>query len=264
MTTAHAGLLHSLAIQRRVIWALLMREVITRFGRHNLGVLWLVAEPMMFTVGVATLWTLAGQSHSSSIPIIAFAVTGYSSVLMWRNAVGKCNSAIQSNLNLLYHRNVKVIDVLITRILLEEAGATASFIVLAVFFTVTEWIAPPQDLMMVLAGWLFLAWFGAAIALTIGALTAYSSLIERLWHPVSYLLFPLSGAGFMVDWMPQGAQQVLLWLPMVHGTEMLRQGYFGNVVRTHYDVAYMATCCLVLTLTGLFLTRDAGRRVEAE
>jgi capsular polysaccharide transport system permease protein len=126
------------------------------------------------------------------------------------------------------------------------------------------WIAPPQDLMMVLAGWLMLAWFGAALALTIGALTAYSSLVERLWHPISYLLFPLSGAGFMVDWMPPGMQQVLLWVPMVHGTEMLRQGYFGSHVRTHYDVSYMATCCLVLTLAGLFLTRDAGRRVEAE
>ena len=49
--------LHSLAIQLRVIRALLMREVITRFGRHNLGVLWLVAEPMIFTLGVAALWS---------------------------------------------------------------------------------------------------------------------------------------------------------------------------------------------------------------
>ena len=45
---------------------------------------------------------------------------------------------------------------------------------------------------------------------------------------------------------------------------MLREGYFGNVVRTYYDVPYMATFCLVLTLVGLFLTRDAAGRVEAE
>ena len=48
--------LNSLAIQGRVIHALLMREVITRFGRHNVGVLWLVGEPMLFTLGVAALW----------------------------------------------------------------------------------------------------------------------------------------------------------------------------------------------------------------
>ena len=50
----------SFAIQRRVISALLMREVITRFGRENVGVLWLIGEPMMFTLGVATLWAAAG------------------------------------------------------------------------------------------------------------------------------------------------------------------------------------------------------------
>ena len=35
-------------IQIRVIWALVMREMITRFGREGLGVLWMMAEPAMF------------------------------------------------------------------------------------------------------------------------------------------------------------------------------------------------------------------------
>jgi capsular polysaccharide transport system permease protein len=106
-----------------------------------------------------------------------------------------------------------------------------------------------------------LAWFGAALALVMGSATTYSEIVERLWHPAAYLLFPLSGAAFMVDWLPPAAQQVVLLLPMVHGVELLREGYFGNVVRTHYDVAYMASVNLVLTVVGLFLVRDAGRRV---
>jgi capsular polysaccharide transport system permease protein len=114
----------------------------------------------------------------------------------------------------------------------------------------------------VVFGWVMLAWFGASLALVIGAGTAFSEIVERLWHPAAYLLFPLSGAAFMVDWMPPEVQRVLLLLPMVHGTEMLREGYFGNVVRTHYDVSYMAMCCLVLTLSGLYIVREAGRRLE--
>ena len=253
----------SFAIQRRVISALLMREVITRFGRENVGVLWLIGEPMMFTLGVATLWAAAGLNHGSSIPIVAFAITGYSSVLLWRNTVNRCNSGIQQNLNLLYHRNVRVIDVFVTRIILEMAGATASFLVLAVIFTGIEWIAPPADPLMVAGGWLMLAWFGAALAIVVGAATAYSELVDRIWHPTAYLLFPLSGAAFMVDWLPPALQQTVLLLPMVHGVEMVREGYFGNVVRTHYDVAYMASVNLVLTLVGLFVLRDAANRVEA-
>lgn len=254
---------HSLAIQWRVIRALLMREVITRFGRHNIGVLWLVGEPMIFTLGVAALWSAAGLSHGSGLPIIAFAITGYSSVLMWRNSVSRVNSSIQQNFGLLYHRNVRVIDVFLTRIILELAGATGSFIVLAVFFTAGEWIKPPEDLLQVIQGWAMLAWFGCALSLTIGAATAYSELVERLWHPASYLLFPLSGAAFMVEWLPPAGRQVVLLLPMVHGVEKVREGYFGSAVKTHYDLGYMAACCLVLTLVGLFLVRDAGRRAES-
>ena len=250
----------SFAIQRRVVGALLMREVITRFGRENVGVLWLIGEPMIFTLGVAALWTGAGMNHGSSIPIVAFAITGYSSVLMWRNTVGRCNSGIQQNLNLLYHRNVRVIDVFVTRIILEISGATASFIVLSLIFTSIEWINPPVDLLRVVAGWMMLAWFGTALALTIGAATAYNEIVDRLWHPAAYLLFPLSGAAFMVDWLPATAQKIVLLLPMVHGVELVREGYFGNVVRTHYDMRYMAMVNLVLTLIGLFLLRDAARR----
>lgn len=257
-----ASLPKSLAIQRRVLHALLMREVITRFGRKNLGVLWLAVEPMLFTLGVTTLWTLAGMHRGSPIPIVAFAVTGYSSVLMWRNSASRSSTAVEQNKPLLFHRRVQIIDVLLTRTTLEIGGATCSFIVLACLFMFIGWMPPPIDLLEVAFGWVMLAWFGASLALLIGAGSAFSEVVERLWHPVAYLLFPLSGAAFMVDWMPHSLQKYVLLLPMVHGTEILREGWFGNVVPTHYDLSYMATCCLVLSLAGFYLQREAGRRIE--
>jgi capsular polysaccharide transport system permease protein len=257
------SLLRSLRVQWRVIRALLMREVITRYGRENLGVLWLIAEPAMFTLGVSAMWSAAGMNHGSSLPIVAFAITGYSSVLMWRNTVSRCNSAIIQNFNLLYHRNVHVIDVLVTRIILEMAGTTASFTLLLLFFVSIDVISPPVDMLQVIGGWLMLTWFGASLGLVLGAATTYSEIVDRIWHPTSYLLFPLSGAAFMVEWLPPRGQEVVLLLPMVHGVELLREGYFGDAVRTHHDAGYMALCCLMLTLVGLVLVRDAGRRVEA-
>ena len=261
-SNARSSLASSLAVQWRVIRALLMREVITRYGRENLGVLWLIAEPALFTLGVSALWTAGGLNHGSSLPIVAFAVTGYSSVLMWRNTASRCNSALLQNFNLLYHRNVQVIDVFFTRIILELAGTTASFTLLSAFFISIGVVEPPIDMLEVVGGWLMLAWFGASLGMVLGAATAYSELVDRIWHPTSYLLFPLSGAAFMVDWLPQRAQDIVLLLPMVHGVEIVREGFFGDAVRTHHDAGYMALCCLGLTLVGLLLVRDAGRRVE--
>lgn len=256
--------MRSLAIQIRVIKALLMREMITRFGRQNIGVLWLFGEPMVFTLAVSMLWKTAGMHHGSAMPIEAFAITGYSSVLMWRNTASKCNSALSQNRNLMFHRNVRVIDVFLTRILLEFAGATASFTLLTLAFIGLGTIHAPIDMLKVVGGWLMLAWFGAGLGLTLGTATAYSELVDRFWHPISYILFPLSGAGFMVEWMPEAARSYILLLPMVHGVEFMREGFFGDVVRTHHDLAYMATVNLVLTFAGLALMRGATRHTERE
>jgi len=258
------SLLRSLAVQRRVLYALMMREIITRFGRQNLGVLWVFVEPMIFTVGVAALWTALGMNHGSNIPIVAFAITGYSSVLLWRNCTNHSLGAVASNLNLLYHRNVRVIDIFLVRSMLEITGATASFAILSILSISMGWMAPPIDPLQVLFGWALLAWFGTSLALLIGAAAAYSHIVEKLWPPSAYLLFPLSGAAFMVDWLPTRLQEIVLLLPMVHAVEILREGYFGNVVRTHYDAGYLAAFCLVLSLVGLYMVREAARRVEAQ
>jgi ABC-type polysaccharide/polyol phosphate export permease len=251
----------SLTIQFRVIGALLMREIITRYGRHNIGFLWLFAEPMMFTLGVTALWSFAKAAHGSSLPIVAFAITGYSSVLLWRNMPGRCSGAIEPNLALMYHRHVKVIDIFAARILLEVAGTTASFITLGIIFTSIGWMKPPEDILKIMLGWLMLAWFGAALAVFIGALSARSEIVEKIWHPMAYLIFPLSGAAFMVDWLPTAAQKFVLLLPMVHGIEILREGYFGSAVHAHYDLAYMAIVNLCLTLFGLSQVRVVSRTV---
>ena len=103
---------------------------------------------------------------------------------------------------------MRVIDVLLTRTSLEIGGATGSFIVLSSLFIFVGWMPVPIDLLEVVFGWLMLAWFGASLALLIGAGTAFSEIVERLWHPAAYLLFPLSGAAFMVDWLPSSMQTI--------------------------------------------------------
>jgi capsular polysaccharide transport system permease protein len=257
-------LLRSLQIQMRVVGALLMREILTRYGRHNIGFLWIFFEPMSFTLGVLALWTATKSTHGSNLPITSFAVTGYSTVLVWRNCANRCALAIVPNQSLLYHRNVRVIDLFLARVLLEIAGATMSFVFLTILFVTIGLMQPPQDLTLIIVAWIHLAIFGSALGFIIGSLSERSETVDRVWHTIAYLLFPLSGALFMVDWLPEKFQKIILLLPMVHGSEMLRSGFFGSLVKPHYDVGYMAVCDLVLMFLGLLLVNDASKRVEPE
>jgi len=261
---ADPSLRQSWAIQRRVIWALVLREMLTRYGRHNIGFLWLFVEPMLFTLGVTALWTATASVHGSGLPIVAFAITGYSSVLLWRNMPSRCIRSLEHNLSLLYHRNVRPIDIYISRLLLEAAGATMSFVFLTIFFGFIGWLKMPENVLQVAAAWVMLAWFGSGLAMLLGALSESSETIEKLWHPMSYLLFPLSGAAFLVDALPKAAQDVILWLPMVHGVEYLREGFFGSQITAHYDLKFMAIANLSLTILGLAHLSKVSRTVIPE
>jgi capsular polysaccharide transport system permease protein len=170
--------------------------------------------------------------------------------------------AIPANNALLFHRPVRAIDILLTRILMEVAGASISFSGLSVFWIAIGWASPPEDVLLVLAGWVLLIWFGAALALIVGAATAITEIAERLWHPIGYIMFPLSGAIFMVDWLGEGFRQAALWVPIVHCVELIRKGFFGSSVATHYDVEYVVFSCLIMTVIGLALVRIASRQVK--
>lgn len=248
--------LSALAIQLRVIGALLMREVITRFGRHNVGFLWLMLEPMVFTTGVVLLWSATQDLHGSRLQIAPFVVTGYSTLLLWRNCSFRGIKAIESNRSLLNHRNVKLIDIFAARMLLEVAGVTASFgLVMLVLFAVGS-IAAPHDILLMLGGWFLMAWFSVNLGVILGCLSEHSDLVERFWHPASYFLLSISGSFFMVTWLPESWQYTVGFVPMVNATEMLRAGFFGPLTATYFDTWYTVAVCASMSLVALLLVRD--------
>jgi ABC-type polysaccharide/polyol phosphate export permease len=253
-----------LAINRRVIGALVLREMLTRYGRNNIGFLWLFVEPSLFTLIIAAIWAASRSVHGANIPIVAFAVTGYSSKNLWRNMPSRLVGALKSNRSLLYHRQVTIIDLYVARLVLEVMAATISFVGLSLCLYAAGWMDAPEDTVQVLAGWFMLAWFGSGLALMIGSLSERWEIIGKLWPPFSYILFPLSGIAFIVDALPPKMQSIVVWLPMLNALEYLRDGWFGSLFRAHYDVSYVLLFNLGLTFAGLSLARQVGLEAEEE
>lgn len=252
----------SLIIQCRVIGALLMREVITRYGRRNLGFLWLFLEPLLLTLVVLLLWQTIRANNFSSFNIIAFTLTGYPMAIMWRNTSSRSISAISSNVGLLYHRNVTVHDVLFSRMLLEIAGATIAQILIVSFLVFINVIASPADLFYMVAAWLLMALFAVALGLIVTAIATEFVVFGKLWSTLSFIMLPLSGVFFLLSALPIQLREYLLWIPMIHGTEMFRSGYFGDTITTYENSGYLFICTLVMLWLGLVLTKRYSRGVD--
>ena len=253
----------SWTIARRVVGALLIRELLTRYGRNNIGFFWLFVEPMLFTLIITAVWSATRTIHGSNIPITAFALTGYSSLLLWRNMPGRCIGAVHANRSLLYHRQVKILDVYAARILLEVLAVSGSLVVLATALYAMGWMVPPENALQVLGGWLLLAWFGAALGLTVGGISEKFEVFAKLWSPFSYILMPFSGVAYIVDALPPGMQKIVVWLPMLNALEYLREGWFGSAMHAHYDVPYVVVFNLCLTFVGLSLVRQVGTGTDS-
>lgn len=251
-------------ITRRVIGALLLRELLTRYGRNNIGFLWLFIEPMLFIAIISLIWASFRNIHGSNIPIVAFALTGYSSMLLWRNMPGRCIGALRANVSLLYHRQVTIQDVYIARVLLEILAVTASFAALGIIFYAMDWVPAPEDVLKVLWGWLLLAWFGVALGWTIGGLAEKWPPVGNVWGPFSYILIIFSGVMFLAAFLPPKIREMALWLPMLNSLEYLREGWFGSLFQAYYDIPYVIAFNLVLTLIGLALVRQVGTGLDEE
>ena len=254
----------SLAIQKRVIGALLMREIITRYGRNNIGFLWLFVEPLMMTLLILMMWKFLRADQLSSLNIVAFTLTGYPMAMMWRNASNRAIGAISANASLLYHRNVRVLDTIFSRVLLEVAGATIAQIAIMALLLAVRWIEWPADIFYMLMAWILMALFALGLGLVICSIAFKFEAFGKLWSTLSFIMLPLSGAFFFVASLPHQAQEYLLWIPMVHGTEMFRQGYFGSSVLTLENPWFLLLCDLVLLFVGLALVAKFIKGVEPQ
>lgn len=251
-------------VNQRVISALLIREMLTRYGRNNIGFLWLFVEPALFILVVTLIRGFIRGAFGPDLPVIAFALTGYSALLLWRNAVSRSIGAVKSNTALLFHRQVTIIDIFTARILLELIAITATVAGLTIALWAFGWIEPPEDVLQFLYGWALLAWFSVGLALTVGGLSEKAEVVGRLWHPFSYILMVNSGAFFILEFFPPALRELMLWVPMLSATEYMRDAWFGSVFTAYYDLDYLILCSIVLTITGLSLVRQLRFDSSAE
>lgn len=254
----------SLVIQGRVINALLMREIITRYGRKNIGFLWLFVEPLIMTLFIVLAWKFFRADQMSTLNIVAFTITGYPLMMMWRNASNRAIGAISSNLSLLYHRNVRVLDTIFARMLLEIAGATIAQILIISALVAIGWIDLPQDPLYMVIAWLIMALFAIGLGLIICSIAQKFEAFGKIWSTLSFVFMPLSGAFFFLHTLPQQAREIFQWVPMVNGTEMFRHGYFGDVIPTYEHVGFLLVCDLAMLFIGLIMVRNFSKGVEPQ
>lgn len=251
-------------IQTRVIGALMLRELTTRFGRENIGFLWIMAEPLLFAVLVGLLWRVMKGPLEYGVDIVAFVVTGYIPLVLFRSTVSRAVSSFTANSSLMYHRQIKVLDLILVRFLIELIGHMMAYVFIAITLGVVGWFPWPHDIGFVILGWLYYSLFTFSVALVIAPLSEMSEVLEKIVGVTTYLMIPFSGAFYLVGSLYPDAAEVVLYSPPVHGMEMMRYGVFGPKIDPQFDYLYPFMFCLPCMALGLLLCRIVRKRLDVE
>ena len=258
MTTDGGALLPALRVQFRVVGALTLRELGTRFGRDNLGYVWLFLEPALLGGALGLVHHLSGHALPGGVDVGTFWVIGYIPYYLLRGVLNRGPTAIVANQSLLYHRHVTLLDILLARNLLESGATAGALLGFVLFFGLVaeEWPREPAKIVLGMALMLAFA-HGAAMLLAAGSV--YTEVFDRVTHLFTYLSLPITGAFFMVFWLPSELQRMALWVPTVHVFELVRDGQYGTQIPTSYDLSYLVGWVAVLNLLGMAALRRARR-----
>lgn len=251
------------SVQMRVTGALMSRELQTRYGRHNIGYLWVIAEPMMLASVVGGIHQAADLGmHTKGMHPFAFTLLGYTVFILFRNIFNRADHALDTSSNLLLHRIIKPFDIILSRAVVEIAGVICA---LAILIGVGKMIGladfPVRPLYLLLAIGL-MSWLSLGLAIMVAAYTYESHLLSRFVHPFSYFMMPLSGAFFTVSFLPEWARDFMLWNPMVTIFEIARYGMFEVASDRYLYPGYAAGFCAFCTYVGLVALRRVERHIH--
>jgi len=251
-------------IQRRVVGALMIRELITRFGRENIGFLWIMVEPLLFAVLVGYVWRFMKGPEEHGISIVAFVVSGYIPLVMFRSGVFRAVKVFTVNGSLMYHRQVTVLDLVLVRIIIEVIGHLMAFAFIGTVLVAVGEFPIPHDLAYFFLGFILYALFTLAVCLILAPLSELSDVLEKFMPVTVYLMIPFSGTFSMNSWLAPSVREIMLYSPPVSAMELMRYGIFGNRVVPYYDILYSIEVIVVCMFIGLVLCRRVRRTLIVE
>lgn len=252
-------LLDNLKVQYQVVRALVLRQILLRWGRNNFGYLWLILEPLILIAVIAGFISFA-NSHGLErahygIGALPFLFLGVSSAWTWRNASHKCAGVFSGNIPLLEHRFIRPLDLFLAASAVEILGVSAAFVIIYGFLLLLGLLEIPQNIPLLILGWSLMCWFSFAYGIFFGAISGAFDFFDFVMRGVNILFYICSGVFFAVVWLPPEYRDIALLTPMIHGTEMLRHAYFGDRLQTFENPTYLITWNVCLTFLALLIAR---------
>jgi len=252
----------STAITLSVWKALFLREALSRLFSGRATWFWLLAEPVFNVAYLLVIFTVIRKQTIGGINIVLWLMVGMLGYLLFQHTARQVMNALNANQSLFAYRQVKPIDTLLVRGVLEGLLMIIIASIMLAGVALLGFSVIPADPLTVLE-----AFFGLwLVGMGFGLLTSVpSQLVPELGRVINMAMMPLyilSGVIFPIASIPQPYRDWLLLNPVAHGLEGARLGFAPHYSAIpELNVAYMYGFALVTIFLGLALHRRFALRL---
>lgn len=242
------------AMHARVVGAVIMRDLQTRFGTGYFGFLLGLMIPLAHLAIAIGITALLGRKAAIGTDVPVFLMTGVLPFIVWLYGHRQIMQTMQFNRALLNFPSVDVFDLFASRIILEIVTAT-----LVVFIVLGTLAALGHELSV--ANWqgvlfaLIQAWLlGVGTGLMFGSIGIFIPIAFLFGNILGPLLWAISGIFFLPDALPDNLRSILTFNPLCQAIDAFRVAYYAEYYSSFLNIYILNSITLSFLLFGMIMT----------
>jgi len=252
-----------------VVKALFLRELEMRLSQGRTGILWTFLEPFLqIFVFIYIRIIIKEHTGSSALYMYNYAVfiaSGFIIFKLFRQIISKSLGAFDANKALFSYKQVKPIDTIIARVLVEvflTSCVIIIFIIMGFLFNIDNFI--PKNILMVFLSILWFIIFSLGLGLLVAIGNFFYMSIGKIINIISFLLFIFSAVFFSLSLLPPMVREILLYNPLVHFMEMLHGFYLNGLDDRYVDYYYILYWTIVPYIIAFWLYLKLEKRIISQ
>ena len=257
--------LQALRVQKRVITALLFREILAQYGATKVGYLWAIVLPMSQTLVLSLIFWAAGRTGifgSDFGNIALFIATGFLPLNIFIGLSSQIMQSNAANSALFGYPLVLPFDAMLARMILSTTTTLISFFAtLLLLYQLDYWDPDIDSITRTMGAATVAILLGFGMGLINSYLVLFFPSYPNIYGILTRPLMFMSGVFFLAsDELPPAILDVLYYNPLLHCTEWLRSGFYSNWESRFVDFNYLIPFTVITLFLGLIMQRISSRK----
>lgn len=237
----------------RAIWALVLREMSTSYGRSPGGYVWVILEPVL---GIALMSLIFGYAFrtpplGSNYPL--FFASGVMILAIYQGLSMKIGMAIPFSRPLLAYPRVSWMDAVLARLLLDMVTQVLVTAILLTGIVLAFGLSLSVDYRWVALALAMAVSLGAGIGLFNAYVMAVFPIWATVWSVMNRPMFIISGVIFLPDAISDPYRSWLYLNPVTHVIAVMRRGLYSSYDAVYASPLYVFIFALIPAVLGLVL-----------